>query len=80
MLTKLPQSESSVLYAFGTEATFRWNLKPGRLKLDWSTFIVAKFLKNEMKKCSQNLPKASLQCSMPLAQKTLLAGICSLED
>ena len=51
MLTKPSQSESSVLYAIGTEATFDRNLELGRLKLDWSTFFVAKFLENEMKKC-----------------------------
>ena len=51
MLTKPSQSEASVLYAFGAETTFGWNLKLGRLKLDWSTCIVAKFLENELKKC-----------------------------
>ena len=51
MLTKPSQSEVPVLYAFGTETTFCLKLKFGRLKLDWSTFIVAKFLDNELKKC-----------------------------
>ena len=51
MLTKPSQSVLRVLCAFGTETTFRRNLKLGSMKIDWSTFILAKFLKNDLKKC-----------------------------
>ena len=42
MLTKPSQSEDSVLSAFGTETTFVWNQKFGRMKMERSTFVVAK--------------------------------------
>ena len=51
MLKKPSQSVLRVLCAFGTETTFRRNLKFRSMKMDWSTFIVAKFLKNDLKKC-----------------------------
>ena len=51
MLTNPSQSETSVVYAFGTESTFGGTLKVERVKLDWSTFIVAKILDNELTKC-----------------------------
>ena len=50
------------------------------MKLEWSTFIVAKFLNNDAKKCWQNLSKVRLQCSMPLVYKSLLARIRSFEE
>ena len=49
MLTKPSQSEAPVLYAFGKETTFSMNLELGRMKLEWSAFIIAKFLENDLK-------------------------------
>ena len=79
MLTKPSQSVLRVLCAFGTETTFRRNLKFRSMQMDWSTLIVAKILKNDLKKCGQNGPKVCFECSMPSVQKPLLAEIGSSE-
>ena len=50
------------------------------MKLEWWTFIVAKFLNNDAKKCWQNLLKVWFQCSLPSAQKPRVAAIRSLEE
>ena len=75
MLTKPSQSEDSVLCAFGTETTFGWNQKFGRMKMERSIFVVTKNLDKDVKKCYQNLLKAMFQCSMLSAQKPLLAKL-----
>ena len=79
MLTKRSKSVFRVLYAFGTETSSRRNWKLGSKKMEWSTFIIAKFLKNSSKKCWQNGPKVCFECFMPSAQKPLLAEIGSSE-
>ena len=48
--------------------------------LEGSKYIVAKILNHDAKKCWQNLLKAWFRCSMPSAQKPLLAGIRNLEE
>ena len=42
MLTKPSQSEDSVISAFGTETTFGWKQKFGRMEMERSTFVLAK--------------------------------------
>ena len=79
MLTKPSQSVLRVLCAFGTETTFRRNLKVRSMHMDWLTFIVAKTLKNDLKKCGQNGPKVCFESSMRSTQKPLLAEIGSSE-
>ena len=51
MLTKPSQSEVSVLYALGTETSFGSVQQFGRMIMEGSTFIVAKILDNDVKKC-----------------------------
>ena len=79
MRTKRSQSVFRVLYAFGTEASSRRNWKLGRMKMEWWTFIFAKFLNNDLKKCWQNRLKACFECSVPSVQKPLFAGTWSSE-
>ena len=80
MLTKPSQSVVSVLYAFGTETTFGRIQKLERTRLEWSTFIVAKILDNDVRKCWQNLLKARIQCSMHSAQTPSVAENQKLEE
>ena len=77
MLTEPSQSVLRVLCAFGAETTFFRNLKFRSMQMGWSTFIVAKFLKNDLKKSWQNGRKVCFECSMRSAQKPLLAEIGS---
>ena len=49
------------------------------MKMDCSTFIVAKFWKNDLKKCWQNSLKACFECSVSSVQKHLLAETGSSE-
>ena len=79
MRTKRSQSVFRVLYAFGTETSSRANWKLGSMKMEWSTFIIAKILKNHVKKCWQNLLKVCFECSVPSVQKPLFAGTWSSE-
>ena len=71
MLTKPSQSVLRVLCAFGTETTFRWNLKLGRIKMHSSTFVLAKILNNNLKRYWQSRPKLCFECSVPSVQKPL---------
>ena len=76
---KPSQSVVSVLWAFSTETTFRRNLNIGSMNLDWWALIVAKVLKNDLKKCWQNRLKVRFECSMPSVQKPLFADTSSFE-
>ena len=80
MLIIPSQSVLPVLWAFGRETTFGRNSKRGRMNLESSTIIVAKYLTNDLKKCWQNRLKVCFQCFVPSVEKPLLAGIGSVEE